>query len=95
VTDPDSRRSVDRIIGFGQAEMRLVSSSSQPRRYPIQVTITKQPSAIASHNAGVRFVPPADDITAGELDLILGPNGSYSQLKALAPLLAPALVRSQ
>jgi hypothetical protein len=95
VTDPASGRSVNRIVGFGQAVMRLVSRSRQPSGYPIQVSITKKPSTVASQNAGMRFVPPADEISAGELDLILGPAGSYTRLKSFAPLLAPALVRSQ
>jgi hypothetical protein len=94
--DPTSRQAVHRIVGFGQAYLTVTPSSTGGSP---TVTITKQPSSIASQNVTVRYIPPSDAITEDELNAILGPSGYYSQFRAnpqpFAPLLAPALVRSE
>ena len=77
--DPTSGQAVYRIVGFGQAYLTVTPSSTGGSP---TVTITKQPSSIASQNATVRYIPPLDAITGDQLNAILGPSGYYSQFRA-------------
>jgi len=88
-----------RVVGFVQAYLDQIQFKMNSTD-TLTATVVSREQSIAPLNACSRYYPPADAITAGELQEIfrkadprLAPLGYLSSLKA--SLLSPALVRSE